>query len=57
MPVAKMTTKGQITVPKSVRDRLGLRPGDEADFVEDEAGYRLEKPLSESPFKKYIVVT
>jgi antitoxin PrlF len=31
----KMTEKGQITVPKSVRERLGLRPGDQLDVDED----------------------
>ena len=29
---AKLTSKGQITVPKSVREALGLRPGDEVVF-------------------------
>jgi antitoxin PrlF len=29
---ARLTSKGQITVPKSVRDALALRPGDELVF-------------------------
>jgi AbrB family looped-hinge helix DNA binding protein len=29
---AKLTSKGQITVPKSVRDSLGLEPGDQVLF-------------------------
>lgn len=29
---AKMTSKGQITVPKVVRDRLQLKPGDQVLF-------------------------
>lgn len=29
---AKMTSKGQITVPKSVRDALGIATGDEVHF-------------------------
>ena len=33
-----MTTKGQITVPKEVRDRLGLRPGDRVRFIVEEDG-------------------
>ncbi len=29
---AKLTSKGQITVPKVVRDKLSLRPGDRVLF-------------------------
>jgi antitoxin PrlF len=28
----KMTSKGQVTVPKGVRDYLGLGPGSEVEF-------------------------
>ncbi len=31
---AKITSKGQITVPKVVRDRLNLKTGDSVEFVE-----------------------
>jgi AbrB family looped-hinge helix DNA binding protein len=33
MSEAKMTSKGQITVPKDVRDKLGLKPGDRVRFI------------------------
>ena len=32
---AKITSKGQITLPKQVRDRHGLKPGDRVEFVEE----------------------
>ena len=35
MPTATLTSKGQITIPVSVRNRLDLRPGDQVDFWED----------------------
>jgi AbrB family looped-hinge helix DNA binding protein len=35
---SNMTIKGQITVPKDIRDALGLKPGDAVEFVLDEDG-------------------
>jgi antitoxin PrlF len=31
-PRARITTQGQITVPKAIRDRLGVSAGDEIEF-------------------------
>ncbi len=33
MVKATVTSKGQVTIPKKVRERLGLRPGDELEFI------------------------
>jgi AbrB family looped-hinge helix DNA binding protein len=41
--VAKMTSKGQITVPKFVRDHFNFKPGDEVVFVEDENGMHIRR--------------
>lgn len=30
--------RGQIVIPKPVRDRMGLRPGQQLDVVEEEGG-------------------
>lgn len=39
---ATITSKGQITIPKSVRDTLHLKMGDRIEFIEDKAGgYRM----------------
>jgi len=52
MPVATMTSKGQITVPWPVRRSLGIEPGDQVDFVEVDGGYML-KPRSRSVMSLY----
>lgn len=38
MTAAVLTSKGQITIPKPVRDRLGVDTGDRVEFVEMESG-------------------
>ena len=44
MSVATVTSKGQITVPKTVRDDLGLAPGSQVVFARDsDGGYRIER--------------
>ena len=32
MPRARLTSKGQITIPKEVRERLSVEPGDVVEF-------------------------
>jgi looped-hinge helix DNA binding domain, AbrB family len=47
MSTAKVTSKGQITLPLEVRKRLNLEVGDRVEFVElAEGGYAL-KPAVE----------
>jgi len=45
MPEATITSKGQITVPKEVREVLNVQPGDVLDFVIDERGRVSVRPL------------
>jgi antitoxin PrlF len=33
-----LTIKGQVTIPKRVRDALGLKPGDGVDFIVEPGG-------------------
>lgn len=38
MPSSTMTSKGQVTVPKEIREYLRLKPGDRIDFVKEDSG-------------------
>lgn len=50
---AKITSKGQITIPREVRRALGVRPGDRLLFESDEKGIRVRPARTESPFARY----
>ena len=51
---AKVTSKGQVTVPREIRRKLGVRPGDRLLFEEDGEGIRVTAVRKESPFAKYM---
>jgi len=38
MPSATLTSKGQITLPKRVREELGVKTGDTVEFVIESGG-------------------
>jgi antitoxin PrlF len=38
VPSATLTSKGQITLPKAIRTRLGVKPGDRVAFREHSDG-------------------
>jgi len=39
----KITSKGQVTIPKEIRDQLGFLPGTEVEFFEDGSEIRVRK--------------
>ena len=54
----RVTTKGQVTIPKAIRDALGIEPGDEVAFEETDSGYEIRKEAPTTaeggdPFEKY----
>lgn len=48
MPISTLTSKGQVTIPKEVRDRLGLKEGDQLVFRVGEDGRLLVQPAQPS---------
>lgn len=40
-----VSEKGQVTIPKKLRDSLGIRPGDVIEFVEEEGGRLVGRKL------------
>jgi antitoxin PrlF len=47
MSVATLTSKGQITLPKDIRDLLGLETGDQINFVVEDGVVRM-RPRNKS---------
>jgi len=42
----RITSKGQVTIPQAVRERTGLLPNTEVDFVVEGAAVRIVKSRS-----------
>jgi AbrB family looped-hinge helix DNA binding protein len=51
---SSLSSKGQVTVPQEIRNRLGLTTGDRVDFViEGELTVLRPSRADEDPFEKY----
>ena len=48
MTTATLTSKGQMTLPKTIRDRLRLKAGDRVDFDFDASGNVILRPVTKS---------
>jgi AbrB family looped-hinge helix DNA binding protein len=45
---ALVTSKGQVTIPKELREKFGIEPGAQVDFTAAEDGIRLRKVVDRS---------
>lgn len=56
--LATVSAEGQVTIPKSVRDSLGLGPGSQVDFRQTPDGLvvlvRAEEGETENRFAKWV---
>ena len=46
MELAKVTSKGQITIPRDIRDKMNLKKGDKVLFFEENGKYFLQNSNS-----------
>jgi AbrB family looped-hinge helix DNA binding protein len=44
----RVTTKGQVTIPQSIREKLGISPAVEIDFIEEKGRIYLVKGNKEN---------
>jgi len=50
-----ISSKGQVTVPLEIRNRLGLKEGDRVEFVVEENRTTIRRARApENPFVKYV---
>jgi AbrB family looped-hinge helix DNA binding protein len=43
---AQVTSRGQVTIPKALREKFGILPGGTVDFIETADGIRLKKVVN-----------
>jgi AbrB family looped-hinge helix DNA binding protein len=54
MITARVTSKGQVTIPKEIRERLGVHPGEDVGFEERDNLLVISKGGTKSPFDKWV---
>ena len=50
----KVTSKGQVTIPKDVRKKMGINPGDYLEIKEAKEGYIIKKKIDKEKLEKYV---
>ncbi|HLU25198.1 MAG TPA: AbrB/MazE/SpoVT family DNA-binding domain-containing protein [Longimicrobiales bacterium] len=51
---AVVSEKGQVTIPKALRDRMGIRPGQVLEFREENGRLVVTKQVPEDAFASVI---
>ena len=56
---ATLTSKGQVTIPREIRERLGLQQGDQIEFESENGKMVIRKlvPAGKNPFLEQIGIT
>ena len=53
----RVTTKGQVTIPQHIREKLGIGPSSEVDFIEEDGRVYVVKQdggqVRERPLRRY----
>ncbi len=52
----RVTTKGQVTIPRDIREALGISPETEIDFIEDSGRFyivKTDEPKMMGKFRKF----
>lgn len=50
----RITERGQLTIPKAVRERYGITPATELEVLETEDGILIVKKVGLSPLRKFL---
>lgn len=56
MTLVRMSTRGRLTIPKKIRDELGLKPGDRVTFTAKQ-GFILMQPAKDDINNQIGIVT
>ncbi len=51
----KVGPKGQVVIPKAMRDRAGIGPGDEVLFNEEQGAIRIRKAITDPAERRAIL--
>ena len=50
----RVTTKGQVTIPVNIREKLGITPNTEIDFIEEkDRVYLVKRKMKDTPTRKF----